>query len=128
MKIIEIDFAYYCYPNGVSCIKEFVEFLNSNYNSFIELKQILTDNCAYPYFVSEDIKTVYLNVATIKNISEEDVTVLSRAEYDARLSEVVKEKCISCVHYEEDTEGDSLKGHRDSLTLDGECWAYKKKD
>lgn len=31
------------------------------------------------------------------------------------------------IHYEEDEDGDNLKGHREKLTLDGECWGYEKR-
>ena len=41
---------------------------------------------------------------------------------------VVSEKCVDCVHYQEDAEGDNLKGHREKISLDGECWGYEKKD
>lgn len=128
MKIIEIDYAYYSYPKGITNIKQFVDFLNNNYNSFIELSQFITDNCGYPYFISEDVKTVYMNVSAIKNVSEDEITVLSREEYETRLLQVVKEKCVDCVHYEEDMQGDNLIGHREKLTLDGECWGYEKKE
>ena len=37
-------------------------------------------------------------------------------------------KCKDCVYYEEDLDGDNMKGHREKLTLDGECWSYQKKE
>jgi hypothetical protein len=70
---------------------------------------------------------VYLNIANIDKFTEEDVTVLPRLDYDIRLEQVVKKKCIDCVNYEEDSECDNLKGHREKLSLDGECWGYEKK-
>lgn len=43
------------------------------------------------------------------------------------LEQVVKKKYIDCVHYEETSEDDNLKGHREKISLDGECWGYERK-
>ena len=56
------------------------------------------------------------------------MTVLSHNEYDSRLEQIVKNKCVDCVNYSDDAIGDNLIGHREKISLDGECWAYKKKD
>lgn len=128
MKILEIDYEYYYYPNGISCIEDFITYANEHYNTFIALTRFETENCAFPYFISEDTKQTYVNIANIDRISEEDVTVLCRLDYDIRLEQVVKKKCINCVHYEEDSEGDNLKGHRERISLDGECLEYEKKN
>ena len=81
----------------------------------------------HPYLIKDDVKTVYLNVSKIESVNEAEIDVLSREEYDARLKEVVAEKCVDCEYYTEDTKGDNLKGHREKLSLDGECRYYKKK-
>lgn len=127
MKIIEIDYDYYYYPKGISCLDDFIVYANEHYNTFIKLTMFETQNCTFPYLISEDTKEVYVNIANMGKISEEDVTVLCRLDYDIRLEQVVKKKCIDCVHYEEDSEGDNLKGHREKLSLDGKCWGYEKK-
>ncbi len=127
MKILEIDYDYYYYPQGIFCIEEFIAYANKHYNTFIKLTRFETENCAFPYFISEETKQVYVNIATMEKISEAEVTVLCRLDYDIRLEQVVKQKCIDCVHYEEDNEGDNLKGHREKLSLDGECWGYEPK-
>ena len=128
MKILEIDYDYYYYPQGIGSINAFVELVNKNYNSFIKLIRFETENCAFPYFIKEETKEVYVNVATIEKFSEEEVTVLCRHDYNVRLEQIVKKKCIDCAYYEEDLEGDNLKGHRGKITLDGECYGYEKKD
>lgn len=128
MKILKIDYHYYYYPQDISCIDDFMEYANSHYNSFIKLTRFETQNCAFPYFINEDTKDVYVNIATMEIITEAEVTVLCRQDYDIRLEQVVKKKCIDCVHYEETAEGDNLKGHRERLSLDGECWEYEKKN
>ena len=127
MKILEIDYNYYYYPQNISCMDDFIKYVNSNYNSFIKLTHLETENCVFPYFIMEETKEVYVNVATMKKIMETEITVLPRHDYDIRLEQVVKKKCIDCVHYKEDAEGDNLKGHREKISLDGECWEYEKK-
>lgn len=126
MKILEIDYDYYYYPQDISCIDDFVTYANENYNSFIKLTRLETENCTFPYFISEETKSVFVNIATMQRISEVEATVLCRLDYDIRLEQVVKSKCINCIHYEEDSEGDNLKGHREKISLDGECWSYEK--
>ena len=128
MKILEIDYDYYYYPQDISCIDDFIKYVNGHYNSFVKLTRFETENCTFPYFIREETKEVYVNVATIEKITEAEITVLPRLDYDIRLEQVVKKKCIDCVHYEEDAEGDNLKGHREKISLDGECWGYEKKD
>ena len=127
MKILEIDYDYYYYPQGISCIEEFIAYINEHYNTFTELTRFETENCTFPYFIDEEVKQVYVNIATMQKINEVDVTILCRLDYDIRLEQIVKEKCVNCVHYEEDTEGDNLKGHRGRISLDGECYGYEKK-
>lgn len=84
--------------------------------------------CSFPYFVNEDIKTVYINFSNISEICEEEVTVLSRSEYDKRLKTVVEHNCIDCEHYEEDMLEDNLKSHSVNINLDGFCHFYFKKE
>lgn len=127
MKVLNIDYDFYQFPDEISTIEEFVKHITENYHSFIQLVQFQTENCNFPYFIKEDTKTVYLNISQIEHISEADATVLCRLDYDSRLERVVQEKCIDCVHYDEDSNSDNLKGHRDKLSLDGECWGYEKK-
>ncbi len=69
---------------------------------------------------------VYLNISKMDIISEEDATVLTRAEYDCRLKQVVAEKCVHCSRYSEDCEDDDLHGHRGMISLDGVCCMFDK--
>lgn len=128
MKILHIDYDdYYYYPENISRLDDFIVYANEHYNSFFKLTKFETENCAFPYFVKEDTKEVLVNIAGMKEITEEEVTVLCRQEYDNLLKQLVKKKCIDCMHYEENSDGDNLNGHRGKLSLDGECWGYEKK-
>lgn len=129
MKILEISYGcYYYYPEGMTCIKDFIDYINSNYNSFIELTAFDTENCVFPYLVKEDTTQVYVNVASLERLQEVEATIMSRDEYDRRLKEIVEKKCIDCVHYKEDSEGDNLEGHRRNICLDGKCFLYRKNE
>ena len=128
MKILEIDYDYYSYPQGISSIEEFVSHINHHFGAFIPMTQFEVQNCVFPYFILEEKKQVFLNVSQMKRVTEVEATILPKMEYDARLAQVVKHKCIDCVNYTENLTGDNLNGHRERITLDGECWAYVKKE
>lgn len=132
MKVLKIvnkhSFKYYEYPHGISTLDDFVLMAQKNYNSFVEMMQYSDDKCVAPYFVKEDKKRVFLNISTVLSIEEEDINLLSREEYDERLRKIVNEKCVKCIHYEEHNSGDNLEGHRENISLDGECWGYEKAD
>ena len=127
MKILKIDYDYYYYPKDYPNMESFIKYANEHYNTFIELTQFETENCVFPYFISEEVKHVFINIASIEKISEAEASILCRLDYDARLEQALKKKCIDCVHYEEDSEGDNFRGHREKISLDGECWGYEKK-
>lgn len=126
MKVLKADYEYYYYPEEIDNFSDLLQYLNDNYNKFIPLVHFLEDNCLAPYFVQEDVTKVYLNVGQINLINEEEVTVLSRKEYDERLKKVIASKCVGCTRYEEDSQGEDLKDHRNNISLDGECSFYEK--
>lgn len=128
MKALKLDYDFYCYPKGMTCAEDFVAYATEHYNSFIKLERFDTENCVNPYFIEEDREIVYLNIARIEQVQEVEITVLPRIEYEARLAAVVEEKCVNCIHYEDDSYGDNMKGHRDKLSLDGECWGFERKE
>ena len=126
-----IDNVQYCkFPKGINNITEFIGFLNENYHSFVELEFLIEEGCVAPFYIEEDLKIEkqYWNPSNIRLIKEAEASILRRWEYEEQLKKVVSEKCVDCVHYQEDAEGDNLKGHREKISLDGECWGYEKKD
>ena len=126
-----IDNVQYCkFPKGIKNITEFIEFLNENYHSFIELEILIEEGCVAPFYIEEDLKIEkqYWNPSNIRLVKEAEASILRRWEYEDKLKKVILEKCVNCVHYEEDAEGDNLKGHREKISLDGECWGYEKKN
>ncbi len=118
------EYKYYLYPEGCSGIEDFLKYATGQNHSFVRLSYLDNSNCRPPFFIREDIKTVYLNIATVSVICEEDVTVLSREDYDNRLKDVIKKKCFDCADY---IEGEDIESHRKMLSLNGECWNYEKR-
>ncbi len=45
MKAIEIEYEYYQYPDGITNLKQFAEYLNNSNLQFIELVRFIDDNC-----------------------------------------------------------------------------------
>ena len=130
INVALIDNVQYCkFPKGINNITEFIEFLNENYHSFIELEFLIEEGCVAPFYIEEDLKIEkqYWNPSNIRLVKEAEASILLRWEYEEKLKKVVSEKCVDCVHYQEDAEGDNLKGHREKISLDGECWGYEKK-
>ena len=126
-----IDNVQYCkFPKGINNITEFIKFLNENYHSFVELEFLIEEGCVAPFYIEEDLKIEkqYWNPSNIRLVKEAEASILRRWEYEEKFNKVVSEKCVDCVHYQEDAEGDNLKGHREKISLDGECWGYEKKD
>lgn len=124
MRAISIGGDAYLYPEGIYSMEDFVAFANLSGGKFVPMRCLFTDNCVPPVYVREDIGTCYVNFSAVSVMEEVDVTVLSRAEYDARLYEVVQRCCAGCVDFEEDDD-DPLEGRRHLMGLDGYC-PYKE--
>lgn len=101
MKAIEIEYEYYQYPDGITNLKQFAEYLNNSNLQFIELVRFIDDNCREP---------------------------LTRAEYECRLEKIVEEKCTFCSNYHGGSKDENLEGHRSNINLDGNCPFYEKSE
>lgn len=124
MKALNIDYDICLYPEGINSPTEFAAYLEGNLNKFIEIKYFGTENCVAPYYIAEEVKTRYLNVTHIGFFCEEEITVLSREEYNERLKAVIAKKCVNCVNYVDDGRDEDICG---KLCLDGTCWSFEKK-
>jgi hypothetical protein len=121
MKILILDGMPFMYPEDISNIDDYIDYVNENFYRFMPMNELSLDNCVYPYFVEDDIKVRYINLSLVKSIFEDDVELLSRYEYDERLKDLQEEICVNCKHYYENPDGDNLEGHRDEMRLDGFC-------
>lgn len=84
------------------------------------------EHCVAPYFIEEDKKIIYMNFGQVAHIEEASGKVMLRVEYERRLREVVREKCMDCVNFKGNP--DDLDGHYEKLSIDGHCWGYSKRD
>lgn len=122
MKILQLDDNYFKFPKGVSSIEEFVDFVNSNSPRFTKMIMLSDDHSVAPYFIEEEQKVVFVNCSQVKIIEEINGQVMPRVEYERRLLDVVRKKCVSCNQFTGNA--DRLTGHYERLRLDGYCWGY----
>ena len=124
MKLLNIDYNYCYYPENISSLEELCTYLSENYNSFMQLEVLSTENCVEPYFIGEDSEKTLINIGKIRKIKEIEAYVLSRDEYDKRLKKVIDSVCVNCANFEND---DTPNTHREKICLDGKCWGFEKK-
>ena len=125
-----INNVQYCkFPKGINNITEFIEFLNENYHSFVELEFLIEEGCVAPFYIEEDLKIEkqYWNPSNIRLVKEAEVFILRGWEYEEKLKKVIAEKCVHCVNYSEDVCEQDLKSHIEHIDLNGECYGYEKK-
>ena len=130
LKVALINNVQYCkFPDGISNMKAFANFLNENYHSFVELEFLMEEGCVAPFYIEEDLQTEiqYWNPSSIRLVKEAEVSILPRLEYEERLKKVISEKCIHCANYSEDTCEQDFRSHIEHIDLNGECYGYEKK-
>ena len=123
MKLLQLDNNYFRFPEGIKSVEEFIEFVNNSSQKIIKMTMYSDMSCVAPYFIEEDKRVVYVNFGQVTWIEEIDGNVMLRVEYERRLREVIREKCVTCDHFKGDP--DNLDGHYDTLRLDGYCWRYE---
>ncbi len=123
MKVLEIDYDKYIYPDGISTPEAFGAYLLAHSGRFIEMRYFSGDNCVAPYYIEGETGSKFINPAMVSVFRECEVTVLSRGEYDRRLADLEKNRCVHCAKYKMNgcECGDNI---RDNLCLDGKCWHF----
>jgi len=127
MKVLNIGDSRYKYPHDIKNLEDFILLINSKAQIFIQMQEFDEENCVFPFLVEEDRKTVYVNCMNVSEIFEEEITLLSRSEYEYKLEKCIQDKCLDCAFYTEDSE-DNMRGHRNMLCLDGTCDCFTKKE
>ena len=126
MKAIVLNNLYYCkYPDEIENLEQFVDFCNKHYNSFVKFTRYSEENCSSPYFIENEFEDIYLNIAFIRSINEEKITILPKNEYDARINEVINSKCVTCANYK--TSQGCNRDYKGYINLDGECFQFEEK-
>lgn len=125
MKVLLInDCDYYLYPDSSMTLEDFVKFANTHMGRLVPLVMLKEEKCTHPFYIEEEKQLYYLNPSRIETVTEAEVTVLSRKEYNKRLEILMNEVCINCACYEEDQEN-NFEGVREKMCLDGQCWDFE---
>ncbi len=122
MKVLNVDGEYFLYPSGVENIADFAKELNETNDKFIALKKLLQKRCVEPYFISEDIENVYLNVNNISEICESEAVVMENEAYEKMLENVKAKLCKKC-EFKDDCED-----LREELCLNGTCESFSEEE
>ena len=120
------DYKYCMLPEGVNDMNSLLEYLNTNYNSFVKLNVWDDSKSVAPYFIEESIKEELTNIATINDAKIVDIHVLAEKEYLEKLLEVAKKKCVDCENFDGNMIVDN--NCRNNLSLNGECCFYAKRE
>ena len=128
IKTNEVEF--YLYPDGVSTLDEFVENVVKPSNGLVKMKYLNDDAGTAPFFIRDDIKTVYVNFSNITTLEEEEVMLLSDAEFEDQLEPFTLDICEGCVFDgNPDTGCDRILTKRDKIDiLEETCVLYASED
>ena len=115
------EYQYYPMPDGFSSPEEFLAAAADR--PTVSVLHLPENGCIAPYFIEEEAVPTRLHLDDPERICPIDATLLTRAEYRARLEELVCAKCPGCVRYTPPAEGEPLDvtGHDKEMTLDGLC-------
>ncbi len=125
--VLREEHEIYMLPDGVQDIDDILEFINDNMDRYVKLMRIGCHDCVYPFVIDEFIEytPVCINFANYKSFETDTLFVLSKEEYDERLTQLIEENCQDCIHYEE---GDDIDSHRNHMCLNGFCPEYRSKN
>ena len=116
----------YLMPEGIDDTDEMLDFINDNMDKYVKLFKVQCHDCVYPFVIEEymEYRPVCLNFSNYKSFETDTLYMLTKDEYDERLTQLIEENCHDCIHYEE---GDDIDSHRNHMCLDGCCPEYKSK-
>ena len=86
-KVIKTnEMEQYLYPDNISSLDQFVEEIVEKSSGFVKMQYLNNDSETNPFFVSEDIKTVYVNFNNLTTLEEDEVMLMSDAEFEEQLA------------------------------------------
>ena len=94
------------------------------------MKYLNDDAGTAPFFIRDDIKTVYVNFNNITTIEEEEVMLLTDSEFEEQLAPFTDDICAGCVFDGNPETGcDRILTKRDKINiLDETCLLYASED
>lgn len=81
--------------------------------------QLSQDKCIPPYFTVEGFSSASITIADCGKVFPLTAYVMTQAEYDERLRDIVCRRCPGCTRYGNDAS--DLSGHYEEVSLSGQC-------
>lgn len=112
---------YYAIPEEYASADEFLT--DAAARPTLVVTRLCETGCIAPYFIEEETELTHLRLREPERIHLLDAAVMPRAEYQARLSELICARCPGCLHFTPPSEGEPVDttGHEKEMTLDGLC-------
>lgn len=97
-KVIKTnELEQYLYPDGIANLDQFMKEVVNKSDGFVKMEYLNNDAETNPFFVHEDIKTVYVNFNNMTTLEEDEVMLMSDAEFEDHLAPFADEICENCV-------------------------------
>ena len=126
-KVIKTnEMEHYLYPDNISSLDQFVEEIVEKSSGFVKMQYLNNDSETNPFFVSEDIKTVYVNFDNLTTLEEDEVMLMSDAEFEEQLAPFTYDICKGCAFDGNPETGcDRILRKRDKINiLEEKCFLY----
>jgi hypothetical protein len=126
-KVIKTnEMEQYLYPDNISTLDQFMQEIVAKSDGFVKLQYLNNDSETNPFFVSEDVKTVYVNFNNLTTIEEDEVMLMSDAEFEEQLAPFTFDICKGCAFDgNPDTGCDRILRKRDKINiLEESCFLY----
>lgn len=122
--MIRDDPDIYAMPEGIEDIDDMLDFVNENTGKYVKLYKLSCRDCIYPYAIEEYLEyiPVCVNFSNHLSFSTDELYILSKEDYDERLTQLIDENCHDCINYED---GDDIDSHRNHMCLNGFCPEYR---
>lgn len=112
---------YYAIPETYASPEEFLA--DAATRPTLVLTRLCETGCIAPYFIEEETELTHIRLTEPDRVHLIDAAVMPRAEYQARLGELICAQCPGCLHFTPPAEGEAVDttGHEKEMTLDGLC-------
>lgn len=130
-KVIKTnEMEQYLYPDDIFSLDQFMEEVVRKSDGFVKLRYLNNDAETNPFFVNEDIRTVYVNFNNLTTIEEDEVMLMTDSEFEEQLAPFAYDICDGCAFDgNPDTGCDRILRKRDKLNIIEEsCFLYTSEE
>ena len=130
-KVIKTnEMEQYLYPDNIANLDQFVEEVVKKNDGFVKMQYLNDDAETNPFFVHEDIRTVYVNFNNLTTIEEDEVMLMSDSEFEEQLAPFCYDICSGCAFDGNPETGcDRILRKRDKINiLEESCFLYTDQD